>query len=154
MRSHRVPFVYGLAAVAALAGCSSAGTITVGNSVTDRSDTGANDKTGGTGTSGIGTGGSNDAAGGIVPQPSASKSSAPGGKSASKWVISMPSSVVGDPPVSENSGLIPQEEAAMRSDLSSLGVSGQSVHAANDDGNDGLYLLIYGINGEGFNPTF
>ena len=151
MQHHRIPFLHRLAvgvAAAALAGCSSTGTITDGNNTTGRDSKGG------------GNAGGNGTAGGVVPQPSATKPGTSAGRTGPKWVISMPDSITGFPQVKPDNAWtqvdnawIQQSDSQLRAALQVHGVTGQTVRGIYDDARDDYYLIVYGVNGNGINPA-
>lgn len=108
-------------------------------------------------TSGTTAGGNNmengdDTAPSARPQQSSPHTGAAAGDSGPKWVISMPDSAVGDQKLPEDNAAVQKFETAFKTDMDALGVAGQRVHAVYDESKY-YYLVVWGINGEGFNPA-
>lgn len=85
--------------------------------------------------------------------PRAPRTGAPAGGTGPKWVISMPDSIAGYPRVTPNSPALQQMDASAQTDMRALGITGQTVRGVYDDAKDDYYVVIYGVNGKGFNPA-
>jgi hypothetical protein len=147
MKSHRISQIHhlvaGAAGMALLAGCSSgSGTI---NPFQVR-------PTSGTTAEGDSTENGTNTAPGVRPQQSTPPAGA-AGNPGPKWVISMPDSIAGYPRVAPETASLQQLDAAMKADMGQLGITGQSVRGVYDDAGDDYYLVVYGVNGSGFNPA-
>lgn len=90
---------------------------------------------------------------GVLPQQSAPSTGAPDGSAGPKWVISMPDSIAGYPRVVPRSPELQQLDASVQTDMRQLGITGQIVRGVYDDARDDYYLVVYGVNGAGFNTA-